>query len=102
MADNDRLFTRPHLVIILLAAMGVAGGAIGVYTGLHRDVAGNSRAIEDFKDDLDKLMTREAEWQAQQRMSDAQLRGVIADNDREMRAGMRILAEKMIEAGKKD
>ncbi len=96
------MFNGGHLVIVVLSALGIAGSAVGVYTSLRSDIAEMRRSLADTQKELDKFQERYAEREAEQKRYDAEVRGRVLDADQEIRASLRLLADKLIDlAGKK-
>ncbi len=95
-----QVFNGGHLVIVIISALGIAGSAVGVYTSLRSDITELQRSLVDITKDMDRFQTLVAEREAEQKRYDAEVRGRVLDADQEIRASLRLLADKLIDLAK--
>ncbi len=94
------LFNGGHLAIVIMTAVGLLGTGVGVYTSLNSSIAESRKAIADLNEKLNDHIGRMDNWQTAQKIYDAEVRTRILDADKELRAGQRLIVEKLLDMKK--
>jgi hypothetical protein len=89
------------IIAICLTMLTLLGGVIGIYANIYSNINENRRQIADVKERLNELAMRTEKWQADEKSYDAEVRGFVLDADKEIRQSMRLIAEKLIDLGKR-
>lgn len=93
----NSLITGGHLIIVALTAISVTGTGVGVYTTLNANIAINTKAISDIEASLNKIMEHMDKVDTERVAYEAEVRNRLLFSDKEMREGLRLLAQKIID-----
>jgi hypothetical protein len=96
--QNGRL-RGAQFVLVGCAVVAIAGSSMGLYSSLHGDITTNLEANRDMQRQLDRLSSSIHDWEVREETYDAEVRGRIADQEKEVRELMRAFSERHDKTG---